>query len=67
SRGRVDGSKSKMYPGEIRPIEYGVSWDPIDGETMLGNRMGLPRAAWPAGITPEDVRIHAHQSYPKAI
>nr|GFC69322.1 hypothetical protein [Tanacetum cinerariifolium] len=25
------------------------------------------RAAWPAGITPEDVRIHAHQSYPKAI
>nr|GEX79946.1 hypothetical protein [Tanacetum cinerariifolium] len=31
----------------------------VDEETMLGNNMGLPRAAWPAGITPEDVRIHA--------
>ncbi|GJV92542.1 hypothetical protein Tco_1540355 [Tanacetum coccineum] len=59
SRGRGDGSKSKMYPGGIRSIGYGVSWDLIDGETMLGNSMGLPRAAWPAGITPEDVRIHA--------
>nr|GEW79014.1 hypothetical protein [Tanacetum cinerariifolium] len=59
SRGKGDGSKSKMYPDGIRPIGYGISWDPVDGETMLGNNMGLPRAAWPAGLTPKDVRIHA--------
>ncbi|GKF40268.1 hypothetical protein Tco_0120329, partial [Tanacetum coccineum] len=33
SRGRGDGSKSKMHPGGIRPIGYGVSWDLVDGET----------------------------------
>ncbi|GJS67613.1 hypothetical protein Tco_0682177 [Tanacetum coccineum] len=59
SGGRGDRSKSKLYLDGIRPIGYGVSWDPVDEETMLGNSMGLPRAAWPAGITPEDVRIHA--------
>ncbi|GJZ31704.1 hypothetical protein Tco_0576751 [Tanacetum coccineum] len=66
SGGRGDRSKSKLYPGGIRSIGYGVSWDLIDGETMLGlpNSMGLPRAAWPAGITPEDVRIHTyHKTY----
>ncbi|GKA15872.1 hypothetical protein Tco_0695619 [Tanacetum coccineum] len=31
-----DGSKSRMYPHGIRPIGFGVSWDPIDGQTMLG-------------------------------
>ncbi|GJX12936.1 reverse transcriptase domain-containing protein [Tanacetum coccineum] len=69
SRGRGDGSKSKMYPDGIRPIGYGVSWDLIDGETMLGlqDSMGLLRPPWPAGITPKDVRIHAQQSLPKAI
>ncbi|GKF58881.1 hypothetical protein Tco_0175667, partial [Tanacetum coccineum] len=36
TRGRGDGSRSKMYPNGIRPIGYGVSWDPVDGETMLG-------------------------------
>ncbi|GKF58106.1 hypothetical protein Tco_0171643, partial [Tanacetum coccineum] len=35
-RGRGDGSKSIMYPFGIRPIGFGVSWDPIDGQTMLG-------------------------------
>ncbi|GKC87347.1 transposase, MuDR, plant, partial [Tanacetum coccineum] len=30
SRGRGDGSKSRMYPHGIRPIGFGVSWDPID-------------------------------------
>ncbi|GJY58910.1 hypothetical protein Tco_0458802, partial [Tanacetum coccineum] len=30
-----------------------VSWDPNDGETMLGlqDSMGIPRPAWPEGIT----------------
>ncbi|GJT92872.1 hypothetical protein Tco_1081717 [Tanacetum coccineum] len=59
SRGRGDGSKSIMYPFGIRPIGFGVSWDPIDGQTMLGNSMGLPRHAWPEGITPQDCIIHA--------
>ncbi|GKA64622.1 hypothetical protein Tco_0764329 [Tanacetum coccineum] len=36
SRGRGDGSKSKMYLDGIRPIGYGVSWDPVDEETMPG-------------------------------
>ncbi|GJS39891.1 hypothetical protein Tco_0564934 [Tanacetum coccineum] len=36
SRGRGDGSKSSAYPHGIRPIGFGVSWDPIDGELMLG-------------------------------
>nr|GEU55805.1 tetratricopeptide-like helical domain, DYW domain protein [Tanacetum cinerariifolium] len=67
SRGRGDVSKSKMYHDGIRPIRYGVSWDPVDGETMLGNSMGLPRAAWPARITPEDVIIHAQQTQADAI
>ncbi|GKF20490.1 hypothetical protein Tco_0069128, partial [Tanacetum coccineum] len=60
-RGRGDGSKSRMYPFGIRPIGFGVSWDPIDGQTMLGmhNSMGLPRHAWPEGITPQDCIIHA--------
>ncbi|GKG22234.1 hypothetical protein Tco_0387537, partial [Tanacetum coccineum] len=30
SRVRGDGSKSRMYPCGIRPIGFGVSWDPID-------------------------------------
>nr|GEW89042.1 hypothetical protein [Tanacetum cinerariifolium] len=58
--GRGDGSKSKTYPSGIRPIGYGVSWDPVDGETMLG----IP---WPVGITPEVVRIRAQQYQPEAI
>ncbi|GKC08232.1 tetratricopeptide-like helical domain, DYW domain protein [Tanacetum coccineum] len=54
TKGRGDGSRSRMYPNGIRPIGYGVSWDPVDGETMLGDSMGIPRPAWPEGITPED-------------
>ncbi|GJZ84690.1 cellulose synthase [Tanacetum coccineum] len=54
TRGIGDGSRSRMYPNGIRPIGYGVSWDPVDGETMLGDSMGIPRPAWPEGITPED-------------
>ncbi|GJT78122.1 transposase, MuDR, plant [Tanacetum coccineum] len=48
SRGRGDGSKSIMYPFGIRPIGFSVSWDPIDGQTMLG-----------VSITPQDCIIHA--------
>ncbi|GKE27556.1 transposase, MuDR, plant [Tanacetum coccineum] len=61
SIGRGDGSKSRMYPFGIRPIGFGVSWDSIDGQTMLGmrNSMGLLRHAWPKGITPQDCIIHA--------
>ena len=36
SRGRGDGSKARMYLGGIKPIGFGVSWDPTDGEPMLG-------------------------------
>ncbi|GJT13992.1 hypothetical protein Tco_0861034 [Tanacetum coccineum] len=46
SRGRRDGSKSRMYPGGIRPIGF-------------SNSMGLSRHAWSEGITPEDCIIHA--------
>ncbi|GJV57934.1 hypothetical protein Tco_1458939 [Tanacetum coccineum] len=59
SRGRGDGSKSRMYPFGIRPIGFGMPWDPIDGQTMLGSSMGLPRHAWPEGITPQDCIIYA--------
>ncbi|GJU58728.1 hypothetical protein Tco_1236494 [Tanacetum coccineum] len=69
NKGRGDGSKSRMYPDGIRPVGYGVSWDPIDEETMLGlqDSIGLSRPAWLAGIIPEDVRIHAEQSQAQAI
>ncbi|GKB11705.1 hypothetical protein Tco_0845628 [Tanacetum coccineum] len=46
SRGRGDGSKSRMYPHGIRPIGFGDS-------------MGIPRPAWPEGITPQDCIIEA--------
>ena len=36
TRGRGDGSRARMYPQGIKPIGYGVSYDPIDGEPMLG-------------------------------
>ncbi|GKE72672.1 hypothetical protein Tco_1534713 [Tanacetum coccineum] len=39
----------------------------VDGETMLGDSMGIPRPAWPEGITPEDVRIHAAESQAQAV
>ncbi|GJU06213.1 transposase, MuDR, plant [Tanacetum coccineum] len=35
SSGKGDGSKSRMYPNGIRPIGFGVSWDPIDGQTII--------------------------------
>nr|GEU75308.1 hypothetical protein [Tanacetum cinerariifolium] len=35
TKGRGDGSRFRMYPNGIRPI-WGVSWDPVNGETMLG-------------------------------
>ncbi|GJS96228.1 hypothetical protein Tco_0803196 [Tanacetum coccineum] len=57
-----DGSRSRIYPNGVRPIGYGVSWDPVDGETMLGDSMGIPRPAWPEGITLEDVRIYDAES-----
>ncbi|PWA66927.1 hypothetical protein CTI12_AA223260 [Artemisia annua] len=61
TRGRGDGSKASRYPQGIKPIGYGVSYDPVDGEAMLGMQdvIGIPRPAWPPGITPEDCRIHA--------
>ncbi|GKB01344.1 hypothetical protein Tco_0829388 [Tanacetum coccineum] len=55
------GSRACMYPGRIKPRGFGVSWDPVDGEAMLGNVMGIPAPAWPLGITPEDCRIHAER------
>ncbi|GJY37960.1 hypothetical protein Tco_0424324 [Tanacetum coccineum] len=39
----------------------------VDGETMLGDSMGIPRLAWPERITPEDVKIHAVESQAQAI
>ncbi|GJU33170.1 hypothetical protein Tco_1176759 [Tanacetum coccineum] len=54
-RGRGDGSKSSAYPHGIRPIGYGVSWDPIDGETMVGNMQGIPVPAWPYDGSPADL------------
>ncbi|GJT51343.1 hypothetical protein Tco_0977500, partial [Tanacetum coccineum] len=30
------GLGPSMYPGRIKPIGFGVSWDPVDGEAMLG-------------------------------
>ncbi|GJR35974.1 hypothetical protein Tco_1211658 [Tanacetum coccineum] len=57
------GSTCKMsvdsMPHGIKPIGFGVSWDPIDGQTMLGDSMGIPRPAWPEGITPQDYIIEA--------
>ncbi|GKC05731.1 hypothetical protein Tco_0997341, partial [Tanacetum coccineum] len=50
---RGDGSKSSAYPHGIRPIGYGVSWDPIDGETMVGVRIPVP--AWPYDGTLADL------------
>nr|GEU72246.1 tetratricopeptide-like helical domain, DYW domain protein [Tanacetum cinerariifolium] len=38
-RGRGDGSRSRMYPDGIRPIGYDISWDLIDGETILGEEV----------------------------
>ncbi|GJT89106.1 phospholipase-like protein [Tanacetum coccineum] len=64
SRGIGDGSRASMYPGRIKPIGFGVSWDPVDGEAMLGNVMGIPAPAWPLRITPEDCRIHAERPEP---
>ncbi|GJW55014.1 hypothetical protein Tco_0099099 [Tanacetum coccineum] len=40
SRARADGSRLRMYPDEIRPIGYGVSWDSINEETMLAVIVG---------------------------
>ncbi|GKC48722.1 hypothetical protein Tco_1071467 [Tanacetum coccineum] len=64
SRGIRDGSRASMYPGGIKPIRFGVSWDPVDGEAMLGNVMGIPAPAWPLKITPEECRIHAERPEP---
>ncbi|GJT89107.1 hypothetical protein Tco_1070824 [Tanacetum coccineum] len=64
SRGIRDGSRASMYPGGIKSIRFGVSWDPVDGEAMLGNVMGIPAPAWPLRITPEECRIHAERPEP---
>ncbi|GJZ94394.1 hypothetical protein Tco_0666597 [Tanacetum coccineum] len=58
SRGRGDGSKSSAYPHGIKPIGFGVSWDPINGEPMLGvyqNIQGIPVPAWPYEGTSADL------------
>ncbi|PWA49532.1 hypothetical protein CTI12_AA393650 [Artemisia annua] len=55
TRGRGDGSRARMYPQGIKPIGYGVSYDPIDGEPMLGDVIGIPRPAWP----PDDAQVQA--------
>nr|GEU88014.1 harbinger transposase-derived protein [Tanacetum cinerariifolium] len=35
-RGKGDGSRACMYPGGRKHVGFGVSWDPVDGEAMLG-------------------------------
>nr|GFA13645.1 hypothetical protein [Tanacetum cinerariifolium] len=49
----------RMRGAGVRMRGFGVSWDPVDGEAMLGNAMGIPALAWPIVITSEDCRIHA--------
>ncbi|GKE14695.1 tetratricopeptide-like helical domain, DYW domain protein [Tanacetum coccineum] len=44
SRGIWVGSKSRMYPGGIRPIGFGVFWDLINGKTMLGSEIALTQS-----------------------
>ncbi|GJR29444.1 hypothetical protein Tco_1105676 [Tanacetum coccineum] len=41
-RGKGDRSRAYMYPGGRKPIGFGVSWDPVNGEatytcTILAN------------------------------
>ncbi|GJT71795.1 retrovirus-related pol polyprotein from transposon TNT 1-94 [Tanacetum coccineum] len=47
-----------------KPIGFGVLWDRVDSEAMLGNVMGLHAPAWPIRITPKDCRIHAERPEP---
>nr|GFA12163.1 tetratricopeptide-like helical domain, DYW domain protein [Tanacetum cinerariifolium] len=61
-RRKEDGSRAYMYPGGKKPIGFGISWDPVDGEAMLG--VSIPTLASPIGITPEDCRIHAQRPEP---
>nr|GEV65241.1 hypothetical protein [Tanacetum cinerariifolium] len=35
-RVKGDGSRACMYPGGRKPIDFGVLWDSVDGEAMLG-------------------------------
>nr|GEW77391.1 hypothetical protein CTI12_AA006670 [Tanacetum cinerariifolium] len=49
------------------PIGYGVSWDPINGVTMLGDSMGILRPTWLEGITPQDGRIHVAESQDQVV
>ncbi|GJW62948.1 hypothetical protein Tco_0114832 [Tanacetum coccineum] len=58
---RKQRSNLRMYLGAIRPIGFRISWDPVEGKTMLWfqNSMGLLKHAWPPRIAPEDCRIHA--------
>ncbi|GJT75721.1 hypothetical protein Tco_1042446 [Tanacetum coccineum] len=63
-RWKGDGSRAYMYHGGRKPIGFGVSWDPVNGEAMLGNVMGIPALAWPIKITLEDCRIHAQRPEP---
>ncbi|GKB73037.1 hypothetical protein Tco_0934449 [Tanacetum coccineum] len=35
-REKGDGSRAYMYPGGRKLIGFGVSWDPVDGEAILG-------------------------------
>ncbi|GJV34167.1 hypothetical protein Tco_1394567 [Tanacetum coccineum] len=53
-RGKGDGSRAYMYLGGRKPIRFGVSWDPVDEEAMLGNAMGIPTPSCLIGIIPED-------------
>ncbi|GJR42646.1 putative reverse transcriptase domain-containing protein [Tanacetum coccineum] len=61
-RGKGDGSRSYMYPGGTKPIGFGVSWDLVDREPMLG--VSIPTSAWLLEITLEDCRIHAERPGP---
>ncbi|GJY32388.1 hypothetical protein Tco_0415883 [Tanacetum coccineum] len=43
---------------------FDVSWDPVDGEAMLENAMGIRTPTWPIGITQEYCRIYAQRPKP---
>ncbi|GKF14229.1 hypothetical protein Tco_0055691 [Tanacetum coccineum] len=45
-RRKGDGSRAYMYPNGRFPIGQ-CFWDPVDGDVMLGNAMGIPAPAWP--------------------
>ncbi|GJU81436.1 hypothetical protein Tco_1283801 [Tanacetum coccineum] len=52
-RGMGNGLQSSTYPHAIRPSGYGVSWDLVDEEAMVG--VSIPVPTWPYDGTPDDL------------